>query len=315
VRNSFLVRPVLLSVLMLCVAVGIAGAQGSVHLRYRFEAGQSYRLLATVETHSAQTLQGSPMSASMRLTTRTHFQILGVDADGVADLRSVVESVHAVQDTPMGRLEYDSADPPAALSGVMKGFGAMVGSDLTYRIRPDGSVVEVVGREAYLERMIAGVDVPPGPQGEAMLEALRGQYSSDRLSETLSSSFPLFPDRPLAPGDSWSSSQNAPGVVPMDVESTMTLTGRNAGVSTVEVRTAFKTDSTSVTTMGPMTQRFDMRGAGTGTLEIEEATGMTIRAHSEMTISGSASMSLARGEMTIPSQTRVVMTVVRDPAR
>ena len=297
------------------LVLGAPPAQGqeTIRLRYRFPDAEPIRTRVTTETESTQTVQG--MTQTMRQTTSMDFSmaVTGRTPEGDVHVRHLYEAVRVTSESPMGNFTYDSADPPASLPPALQAYGAMVGASFDMTVSPEGRVTAFTGLDAMMDRMLTGMELPPGPAGDMVRKSLEDQFGDDAMAEFMKSVLTPFPDRPLTVGDTWTQVSHASFGIPLTHETSFTLRSVENGVALFETVGTFRTDSTSVQTMGTMIQRFTLVGYAAGTLEVNVSDGQLVRGRTEGNMEGSVAITGPMGEMKIPMKTRTVTTTETIP--
>lgn len=287
-----------------------AAAQDARLLRYHLREGQTFRMVSTTESESSQSFQGMDQTTKQSMVQGTLLEVLSVDADGAARLRYTTESVRVSMETAMGLLEYDSSQPDAVVPQALRPIALTLGAVYLMTLAPDGSVSDVTGGEDMLDSMLDGMELPPGITAESMRQELEAQFGNDAVATSMAGNFTAYPKETVDVGTSWTNTGRTPGI-PLTMETVTTMTGRAEGIVTLAAEATFSSDSTSVLEAAGVSQRFDVTGTSSGTMEIEESTGMHFRSRIEMTMTGTITISMAGRDMAIPMSSRTVTTVER----
>lgn len=125
------------------------------------------------------------------------------------------------------------------------------------------------------------------------------------MLESMSFKVTPLPTDPVSIGDSWTDSTSMAGM-PMSLETTYTLSSRQDGVAMIDVKSVIGAEGATME-MGPMEMHVDLSGEQTGTMEVDEATGWTIRSRLEGEFSGFVTMEGMPGGGGIPME--IPMTV------
>lgn len=293
--------------LFLAGACATATPRDALELRYRFDVGQSYRTLMVSEQDISQTIMGQVQDVQSSSSSVVRTTVLEVDPDGSALVRTVYESFKMSQRSPMGSVEYDSSNPPDSVPVAARPYAALVGSEFTMRISPQGGMTDVQGMEAMMDRVLETSGLPAGP----MLEQTRESVS--QMMEGMWSGVSTLPAEPIVVGDSWGSTAPPAAGLPFNFETTLTLVGRRNGVAMIDIRVVMG-EGESTMEIGPMTMRYDVEGEQTGTMEIDEATGWPIRSRLEGSFSGTIEMEGLPGmSQSTPMTVHSLITVERLP--
>ena len=267
----------------------------------------SFRESTTTVMDISQTLMGQEQQSSQSNEMVVFTEVLTVDEHGVARVRTTYESIRIVQDGPMGRTEYDSADPESVAPQALRPYALMIGESFTMDFAPDGSIDGVEGMEDLFPRMIEEMDLPVGAMRDEVEKTLEDQFGGEAVAGMMGKMKTGFPDEPVAVGESWTRSTQVEKPMPLDVEMTWTLRERRGGVAYLDVTSVTIIDGT--TELGSSVMEQHMSGEATGTVEIDEATGLTLRSHTEDETSGTMTLSGGpMGDMVMPMTSRSVTT-------
>lgn len=189
-------------------AAGAATAAGSapvgaqeVTLEWRFESGdvREYRQTTT----SRMEMPMGVMTQTQTMVLRQ--EVLGVEPDGTAEVRTTFVSHRMEADGPQGRQVYDSENPDSSTGPGMPGAGnPLVGASFDMTVTPEGRVRSVRGVDELLDRLMErmGESSPEeASQARAMLESMFGE---DEMESMLQQSLATLPEGPVGRGDSWS---------------------------------------------------------------------------------------------------------------
>jgi hypothetical protein len=171
-----------------------------VELRWQLEAGET-RLYRQVQTSRTATPMGE-MVQTQTVLFREH--VAAVGDDGVARVRVTYESMHVVQDGPMGRQEFDSREPAAGDPGLAL-LGVLTGRSFEMRLAPDGSVLDVSGLDDMMEDVLAAAlaDAPP-EVADQIRRTLEAMFSDESMKSMMQQGKQILPTAELAPGSEWS---------------------------------------------------------------------------------------------------------------
>lgn len=246
-------RPVLALVVALAASVSLASAQTS--LQYRWTQGDVLLYRTVLKTTTNVT--GGPAGAVEQTLTQTQtvkLLVAAVAPDGSATLRQTIEAVSIEIGGPMGKMAYDSTRPPPAddedprSATLAKTFGAMVGEAITVTIAPNGAVRSIAGTARIVDKLMKGLPMDPFAAGLA--QNIKAMLSDDALRTSLEQSFARTPERPVKPGDTWTSEQTLGVDVIGRITGTSTFTlaaiegTGDAAVARVRVTLAIRQEST-----------------------------------------------------------------------
>jgi hypothetical protein len=158
------------------------------HTSREFEAGLGENVETTKQT----------------LRMEVGLDVLSVDDDATARIRMTYRRVAVKVDAGGHLMDYDSAD--AAKRGVsdptLLGFKGLVGQSVTFRQTSRGEVKDVQGVAEVLGAMVR--EFPEGPERDSKRRELSQTWNEENFARQCSF-VPLLPERPVGPGDSWTS--------------------------------------------------------------------------------------------------------------
>ncbi len=197
---------------LLAAVVALAG-QGTI-LRYKWAAGQDdrYRLTQKITATVSGLPGGATQTIEQALTQVVRMQVTAVAADGTATVKLTFDSVRMEMATPNGTVIIDSAakekpSDPAGMAAYTT-LSAMVGEAVTLTLRPSGDVQNVEGMTKIFDKITAVL--PAGGAADPMLASIKAGLSDEAMRQMFSQSLAAFPDRAIAPGESWTSTFEIP---------------------------------------------------------------------------------------------------------
>lgn len=198
----------LLRSLLVLACLATAGAVGAavpaeaqeVTLAWRFEPGDVWVYRQTMTSRTTTPRGEATQTQIMRMRQ----EVLEVEPDGTADVRTTFLSMRTEMDGPQGRQVYDSEDPDeAAAPGTQVPMG-LVGVSLDMTVAPDGRVQSVHGVDEFMDRILGSLgEMSPeeASQARAMMDDMFGE---DEMLSQLQQAMAIVPDGPVGPGDTWS---------------------------------------------------------------------------------------------------------------
>jgi hypothetical protein len=219
------------------------------------------------------------------------------------------ERVILEQDTALGQVDYDSADPPAETPPEAQGISALVGLGFSLRMSPRGEVLETRGEDQLVEQMIAALQISDPAAREQMEASLREQYGGEALQNQLRDSVVQFPEGPLRVGDSWSITTETFALTTLTVKATYTLRGFDEQTARIDVRSSFTTaNSMEMLDFGLFQIGYVLVGDQVGTMLVDLQTGLSdIQLHQDLT--GEMTIAAEGEELTVPLTAQGVFQV------
>jgi hypothetical protein len=212
------------------IAASVCSAQATAtdsKIRWKFKAGQKYKLEMKQQMTQSMTVQGNPMKTTNDTTTYMTWNVKDVDQDGVALIESTVERMTMSMNTPMGKVEIDSdneQDAPGMATQIGSVIRPMVGVKMTQKMTPRGEISDV----EIPDEALAGLK--KSPMGESAMNA-------DQIKEMSTKVSPIFPEGDLKIGDTWNqSSENSLPIGKIKIDNTY----KYEGTTTVDDRLAHR---------------------------------------------------------------------------
>ena len=295
----------------LCGAEATAAAK--IGLRLRLKKGQSYTLRQTAEQMITQTLMGRKIQIEQRIGMGFLLEVQDVGADGVAAVKTTIQSIRYKMKSQFAVIEYDSAKPPETIPLPARGFAAMVGQSFTMQLTDLGSVKKIQGGAAMLEQAIKKSGLPDGPAREAMKTTVKNQFGDEAFRQDMEKLTRIYPAVPVGIGDTWTQKLAVTKGFPIVYNNTLTLKGRADGVATIAAEAKFSpNEAAGPVKLGGMTVRYRLSGNQKGTIRVDEATGWMLGGKFAQELSGQFQISGAPGQgegMTIPISVKGTLVI------
>ena len=271
----------LLVIIGVLVSCGVAPAQDeTLELRLRLKQGAVYRLKTTVEQRINHTSGANQQATATEqaFSVAYSMSVGSVDAAGNMKVATKYDSVQFRQKGPAGAVEYDSANPPKQVPPPARAFAALVGLGFDVTLTPRGDVTAIDGLEPMFDEMVHKLDLPAGPQRDAVRKALAEQFGAEAMKQSLQNMFSLYPEKPVAVGESWQRKLVIGRGFPAVIDATYTLKGRKDGVASVEIKASVSpNDAAGPVELGTGRMSYELKGEQSGTADVDEATGWTRR--------------------------------------
>jgi hypothetical protein len=279
------------------VACSVArGQEDKLELRLRLKEGAVYRLKTTVEQRINQTVGPNAQATEQTFAVGYRMAVESVDAAGNMKVATTYDAVLFRQKGPSGAVEYDSANPPKQVPAAAKAFAALAGLGFKSTVTPTGRVTAVEGLDAMFAEMVRKLELPDGPQKAAVQKALSEQFGEEAMKQNLQNMFALYPENPVAVGESWQRRVVVAKGFPMVLDGAYTLKSRDGGVARVEIRaTLSPNEAAGPVELGTGRMSYELKGEQSGTADVDEATGWTRSLTTNQTVSGALRFRAAGG--------------------
>lgn len=292
-------------VLVMAVAMaGLTAAPDQLTLRLRLEKGRTYGAKMISAQKVTQSLMGQDQVIIQTVGFGYRLEVTAVDPAGVMTVQCTYDSCRFKQEGPLGAVEYDSANPPEWIPETAQGFAALVGLGFTVRLEPNGRTVDLAGLDTMIARMLDRMGLSEQTDKDQIAQTLKTQYGSESMKRSLGNIFIQYPEQPLGAGASWTREVRVTEGFPMILAGTYTLTGRKGGVAALKVHaTVAPNKEAPPQDLQGMKMRYELAGEQDGTMEIDEATGLPLRAVFRQKLAGQVTATMGPGKadtMTFP---------------
>jgi hypothetical protein len=264
--------------LCLAVTVGIVSlalcsdSGAALSLQLKLAKGKTYYQRIRVDQHSTSTAMGRQQVMEMTQATGMKLDVLDVDGQGNMQIRNTFVWVMFRQTNPE-QMSYDSAQQSTPPPG-MEAPASLLNESCTITVSPAGKVIDVSG----LEQMQAAVrkKLPPGEESKMAMDSLAMYFDKATVRQMTEANMAIYPEKPVNVGDSWAREVILiAGGSTMIAQSKWTLLKDEAGVATIGVARAIRSDPNSPATQaGEVQMKSEMTGTQEGTIQVAEATGL-----------------------------------------
>jgi hypothetical protein len=295
-------RLFLLAVVGLTSVALCHSGQAAVTLQLKLPKGKTYYQRTVADQHITQTIMNQPQAVDVSVGMGMKLDVLDVDSAGNMQIRHTFIWCMSKQTTPMGTINYDSAQQGTPPAGV-EPLAALLNQSYVVKVSPKGEVLDIQG----LEQMKEAVQkkMPAGAEGNPMGNVANQFLDKQGLKETTESLLAVYPDKPVDPGASWSEKKTLTAGFARIEESKYTLQKREGGIATIGVTSTFRAnpESAPMEAQG-MKMRIDLAGTGETTIRLAEATGLIQMEQSRAQLKGDVKV----GEPSQPMMT-IPMTI------
>ena len=210
-------------------------AEESVDLRLNLQTGSSYSCVMETEQEIMQTVNDQERKLGQDMLQSWRYDVIGKDDKGDFELRQTYTRIRIRQNYGFQTSEYDSDSPPEYIEPFMRGYGALIGSQLQITITPKGKVTKIEGVDSLFENIIAELDLPDSPRKDEIIDNLRGQFGETAIRQSLEQIFGFFPQSTVEKNQNWTSEKDISTGIPMRVVDEYTLQTLEGGVAYIDI--------------------------------------------------------------------------------
>jgi hypothetical protein len=213
--------------LIALVLTAPAFAQQKVSLEHKYVPGQ-YVLTMDQRAKTTTSMMGQRIPSDVTMETAAQIDVSKPDDKGNKTIKFTYKRVTQTVDAGGMRMSFDSAKKDQTPSPLAS-MGKMVGSTITMTVDKDGKVTKVEGVDEMMDKMTEG-----NPAAAGMMKDMKKQFGPEAMAQMISSSRQFLPEKPVAPGESWTSSATIP--MPMIGEAKTEMKNKLTEVKKVDGR-------------------------------------------------------------------------------
>jgi hypothetical protein len=250
------------------------GGSKAIELSLKLKPGDVYSLETINDQYIQQTVMGSEQNIDQTIGYTYRQEIKSLTEDGNYQVQVTYDRVIFEQEGPMGNIAYDSEDPPEQIPAPALGYAAMVDKSFELVMSPRGKVIDVSGVDAMLDQIFDEVaeQQPLNPQ---MRESLKQQMGEEGIKNNLGGLTNFYPDNPVKVGDHWQVVQDRAGMTALHLETDYVLAKVEDGVLSLGAKSEISPVADAPPTqMGSMELSYALSGQQSGTLRVDQETGL-----------------------------------------
>jgi len=244
-------------ILLALASVALADAPKQWKLAYKFVPGQSVHYEVHQKMEMSTVFQETKSEQKNDVWERKHYRVINVEADGTAELETVIDHVKMKAETGDRSIDYDSSDPDSKVPITFAGIVETIGKPrVRVRMSPHGQLITLsrINDEGEAGPKVSASAVPENDPSHNFLVS--------------------FPKESVAIGSTWSEELTVSVVVTKDVKReikllrTYELTSVENDVAMLKVVTSIKTKVNSPAILAQLIQR-----TPSGTVKFDIANG------------------------------------------
>lgn len=300
----------LMIALLLMLGLVSCTVDSRLNMKFTPKVGDVYHINIIMDQEIKQTVSGQDSTINQKLGFGFSLTAREADEAGNTWVDVKYEWVQLDQKSDMGNVVYDSRNPTNEDNPLATGFKVLVGKGYSMKISPDGEVLEVTGIDTMISDILKEIGVTDEQLIAQMEQQFKEKYSTDSLKEQAGNMVINFPDEPIEIGDSWTSTVSSSSLVPVNVETTYTLTSYENELATVNVVSVISQDAEGAeTNLGPYKVRYNLSGTQEGTITVDTKTGWSVNSTIDQAIAGDMTMIINDQEILVPMSITSHVTV------
>ena len=281
----------IVSSVIILTAVVCCAAQDKIDLKLRLKAGESHEMKMTQTQDMGQTMNGQEIKVKQTQEMVLGMDCLSVDANGNMDIVMTYKSMKMAIDSPMGHMEFDSAnpkpsDPNKPQEQMMSALVlAMAGCKFQMMVKPTGETYNVRGIADMMKKVKEKL---PTEQMQGAEKFIDKMFDEKQMKELTGNMMEAFPAGPVAVGDTWYDTKSINFMMPIDIDTTYMLKSRKDGIAYIDAVSKMDMGDSSKPLEIDPNSKMTMQLSGTinASSEVDEKTGLTRKSNVTMNFSG-----------------------------
>lgn len=258
-------------------------------LQLRPTAGDVFDGVMTNENESDISVMGQEVEQNQGMTWHYTYTVEEMGSDGAATMEVTTDRVQTRTEGMGQNMTFDSDDVGERIPPIHRPYMAMVGESVRLTIAADGSMRETQGVAELSQRILDSVEMPNPEQTEAMRSQMETMMGEQPLLDNYRTPFRMYPEAPVAIGDSWTDSYTTYAGLPMTTEVTYTLDRVDDAIAYLSFEGTVNTEDSEMD-MGMFAMTMSVNGTHQGQMQMDLRTGLVQSMEQTLTTSSTGSM-------------------------
>lgn len=282
---------------VLAVSCCLAACDSKFNPSLKLSKGAIYNGSITTDQNIEQTYMGTSQKNKEKNTFEFHIEVTEVQADGNMVLQFIYDRFLMKSENNGQTSEYDSTNP----GGATNPMSAIIGHTITMIMTPRGDVTKVTGLERLYDKITSQFGDLPAETKQQVLDGLKQQFGDESMKQMLGQQMTMYPDNPVAIGESWEKKFSLTSGMAMNIDNKLTLNKYEGDLATISiVSTVSPNQSGAPMTIGDVKIGYNLTGTQTGEMTMETKTGMVSRSSLHQKLEGTLKMEMSGQNMEVP---------------
>ena len=272
----------------------------TITLRLNLKQGDSFRFKVIVDQHIGQTVMGQAQTMVQKIGLGQQFDVLSA-TDSLYQVRVRYYWAMYEQDSPAGRIAYNSDDPPEIVHPMAIGFDAVLGRHVMMTMDPLGRVSDIDGVDAMLASIMIRFDslgiALPGVE-----ESLRQQFGDEAMKIQMENIMAIYPEEEVSIDDTWIKEVAWKAGMPRHLTNTYRLAAVEEDTVRIELASTVVPGDGQPVALGGVSLVYSVSGTQQGMMWLDKATGFPLRVDIAQQVAGQVTMN---GSTTWPIEIQV----------
>lgn len=276
---------------------------GKYNLKLNLAKGKTYFLKVLTDQRITQTVMDQKTTGKEKIGVTYSYTGESNDPNGDMLIKVVYHAFMQEIESAQGKMSYNSANPADKDNPFAKLYSSLLNKGFKMKITPSGKVLQLSGVDELLKGLVNSMDLPPQADKKQVEQMVKMQFGDNSIKEMMENLMQVYPDNPVAIGDSWSRTFTLTKGFPAILENVWTLKEVKNGRAIVSQLTKIKGMNLPEQKDGPPAPKYKISGEQSGTFEIDMASGWVQKSLLNQKISGKievAKSAQVKQAMTIP---------------
>ncbi len=256
-------------------------------LQLNLETGKTYRQVSHARTSVEQDLGGQKMTITIDIDASMSYLVKSVSND-VYDVEMRYDSIKMAMDMGEQSMAFNShktnMDETDYMSKMMKAF---TNRPVSFKMSRTGKISEMKNMDSVMSHAINELVSISPEQREQMKEQLEKSFGGEAFKSSFEMASAIFPDKPVAKGETWTSKTVMDAGMSSVVNTTYTYAGKTASHILINGNSEIETaDKEKYMEINNFSMKYDLKGTMTSDIRIDPKSGWVIEASMDQTLSG-----------------------------
>ena len=275
-------------ILIIIAVLTVVTTQAQKHrLALKLEKGSIYTQKMTSNTAMNQTIEGQQLDTKIQITGMMAYTVTDIQNE-MYEMEVSYKNLGLSMSLPSGTQQWnsDNKDESDIMSTIL---GSMIDQPFSIKLTTSGRVIEVYNIEALFGHLFDKFPQLTQAQQEQLKAQLMKSYGEKAIKGNLEMCLAIFPDVPVAQGDTWKVNTRLESTMDARISTTYTFSDIQKSFYTIRGISDMKTvDSDTYFETNGMSIKYDLAGSMISEIKVNPQTGWVNESAVEQKMSGTA---------------------------
>lgn len=300
-------KRLLLSTLV-ALSVAFTCQAKKTELSLHLQQGKAYTQVTDSHITIDQEVQGQQMKMVMDIKGGMTYRVTAVTASGY-DMDVQYDSLSMAMQMPQGTMNFSSEKNDASdiFSSILK---SMKNRPFQVKMTTKGKITEVKNLDKLFDSMFESAPQLPEQQKAQIKSQLMRSYGEDAFKGNVEMTLAIYPDKPVAPGDTWVIENKQKSGMPVEITTTYTYKADDTSDYLITGDSKLQTSNPDqyIENNG-MQMKYDMTGTMTSEIKVDKSTGWIKEANLKQEMQGTTTI---KANAQMPNDMQIPMTMHND---